>query len=316
MSEYGIGSLQEIANAILKALQANTDKVVGILENIRKLPDQVAKLGEQVTAAANSQIQAQGDFEISLRMANSSSRRTLVEEEALAIEEFKKQLSADVEEIDQRYGKIQKELDEEAHKRVREIDMNALSLYSDHFPMRLYEQFTENTEPVLNIMLQDSVKAFGARTVAIDERVHRLEASLDKFITERSSFFSNVHAFTYDKSDAALGEYTVPVWVIETERVPDHYSKRVAVLSGGSADHTALCDEELKPINDQLQSDSGTSLVSKLKWGDDSGYRERLLEALNNSTSSEIPDADLKLIAKALRKSETKTIVGVQNGEK
>lgn len=267
MSEYQISSLQSVANKILDAFHIHTSKVIDALEHLRAIPDLIRGLGNIINDGFDRQIRASGEAVILGKVASVSSKRSLVESENLAIEEFKKQLHEDSTDIQERYGKIQQDLNEDAKNRVRELDEHLLGLYDEHFLVPPRGVFGQATEAMLHVFLQDSVSHFGNRTGAVGRALEAARQEAVSFIGSRSRFFSTLRRYTQLRGTDALATHQMPVLVLVTSDEGYGRSTRLEVPLAGAASRSAEVDQ-------LLTGEPGSTMLNRVTWSASDDYKE------------------------------------------
>lgn len=265
MSEYQIGALQEVANKILDAFRIHTSKVIEVMEQLRELPNLIKSLGKLINDGFNRQIQSNGDIIVATKVANVSSKRSLVDAENEAIEDFVRQLEEDSKEIEDRYGKIQAELNGEAVTRVRQLDDHLLGLYENHFPTGPLGVFNDSMEPLLEGLKQDSAAHYANRSSKMERVSGQLQSSIRDFMSLRSSFFQTLNTFSLKEKERECRSFMVPLWIVETASGKVPGSLRTSLHSVESFLTDSL-GGSLKSLEEALNSPEGKEALARISW--------------------------------------------------
>lgn len=320
MSEHLIKSLESVFRQVLDVLNAIFNKIISGLKTLERLPDLIINLGDIIAKGFNDQIQSQSEMEIQIRMAKISSKKGLVQAELEAILDLKEQLDQDSEEISIRYKKIQDELNDEAQKRVNELDNHLINLHERHFPRAMYAGYIEEISPLLGTVYKDSMESYMERIVHLKKTVEIVKDRLQTFYEQRRLFFEKINRFKYDKSTQSIQDYYLPVLVVETENIKNNTFDKKAYLPGKLKDDSSLAftiNEKLQQMDALLNTETNLNkIIKRIDWIHDEQTSEEINDNIQKTLKSNSFFGLSPTISAALKKSEKNSNIHIAKGLK
>lgn len=273
MSEHSINHLGDIAKQILEVLRTFMKEVMGALNNLKKLPEMITSLRNDLNQGFHNLIQAQAEMEIYMRMAQLKSKKSLILAENEAISDFEKQLKEDFQEIDTRYSKINNELEEECVKRIEEIDSHLLGI-PDKFPEDISSVFSAEILPLFENLIKDANISYSERLIAIKMAAEKTSTVIRRFIKTRNDFFDQVNKFEVPEQLDENKTYLVPIWLLEVVQDDNTITKAFLPADYKKRRNTGLDDlpiisnsegfEALKFI--EKSRDTQKNILKKFDW--------------------------------------------------
>ena len=288
MSEHSIKHLGEISKQILEVLRTFMHEVMNALNVLKRLPEIISDLRKDINEGLNNIIQSTAEMEIYIRMANLKSKKSLINAESEAISDFKHQLKEDFKKIDDRYTKINNELDSECKKRIREIDNHLLEI-PEKFPNELYSTFNDEVIPLFKKLANDTYTSFTERFRIITEEVSRTISKTTDFLTIREDFFEKVKNYEFQEKIEKEKQYYIPLWVVEFKDNKGNTRKKVLLPSKISYSFRKKIKkprfetlEFLKDLKFLEQSNNiQKKIISNFKWEKDNKSK---IEAMKHFT--------------------------------
>jgi len=287
MSEHSINHLGVIADKILEVQRTFMKEVMNALNHLKLLPDYIKEIRNDMNTGITRVIQSKAEMEIYIRMAQMSSKKILLNSENEAIAEFKDQLKYDFNEIDNRYSKIQNELNDECKKRIREIDEYLFAI-PEKFPMNLYLNFSNEVMPLFQNLLSDSQISHEERIKAISVAVNKSRDMINSFIKIRNDFMKDVKDFQFGDSGEEPAMYYVPVWLAEKEDLKEGTVTTEAYLPGQlimnsdilEMDKIKMVPEKALGPYQQILNEKRLQefLIKSVKWGENEKYKDELMQ--------------------------------------
>ncbi len=321
MSEHSINHIGDMVKKILETLGKFFNQVMEALNHLKKLPDYVAQLREDMNQGFDRLIQAQGEMEIYGRMAHLKSKKELIRSENEAIKEFEEQLNEDFVVIDKRYSKINSELEEECAKRIRELDMHLFEIPS-RFPREYITAFNEKILPLFEKLINDSNISYSQRVMALEIAVEKSKAMINRFVSIRNSFFEKVSEYEIPLEVEKEKELFLPMWIVEVENTADKKRKSYLIppsrmqptLTDSFKDLsvTFLTDDPFIELDEPSRNQENSKQVEKyFKWKNDPQVNKHLEEELNEYFNASLKGNYSQArgqFLKAIRKSTIQTI--------
>ncbi|MBE0674196.1 MAG: hypothetical protein IH591_06010 [Bacteroidales bacterium] len=243
-------------------------EILRALAPLKNLPDYFKSIRDDLSTGLNRVIQSRAEMEIYIRMAQLGSKKALLGAENEAIHDLKKQIEYDFREIDERYARIQNELNVECRKRIRAIDEHLLRI-PENFPGRLYQGFEADVLPLFRDLVSDTRISYEERLKAINVAVNKSTEMLNAFIRIREGFVRNVDGFQFQSTTAGQENYSIPVWLVEIEDSKNHKCYTKAFFPGESIVNPELESGSISYIPD-------TRVGPYLRFLEDNGFPERL----------------------------------------
>ncbi len=322
MSEFDISALKSVADNVLTAIKEYGNKIISIEKNVNKLPDLVDGVRKDINAASNRQIQALGEMQVYSRMANMYAKKGLLRGEKESLDDVEKQLIKDYNDISSRYDKIQKDLNEDARQRIREIDQHLLDLYDDNYPKDMYDGFDKKVIPQLENLDGTSMLSYEERMSIIEQHMMDLREQLRNFLDQRHSFFSNVHNFIEEKPVKENETYILPIWIVEAETMtgrqimgltPADIQVPSQITSETNPHWTMKTADEFADYQTLIENNIG-HISNQFKWRINASFNNKLIERFMASCGIILSDgfgiSHLKqAIRKAMEESNVTTII-------
>ncbi len=273
MSEHSINHLGETVKKILDLLGKFMNQIMEALNHLKKLPDLIADMRQDLNQGFDRLIQSQAEMDIFIRMARLRSKKSLINAENEAISDFENQLNEDLAEIDRRYSKINGELEDECKKRIREIDQHLLDL-PNKFPQDLYNTYQKEIIPLFQNLIQDANISYTQRVAAIKIASEKASLVIRKFIKVRNDFFTHVKQYEVPEKIQNSKTYYLPVWLVELNQGDKGITKHAVLPSDFNIKKGQNLNE--KP---QLKLDSGLGNVAFIQESSD--IQQRLIKSFN-----------------------------------
>jgi len=318
MSEHLINSLQVLFNNLVKLLSSYLDKILSALEPLKRLPDLVESLGKKIVEGFRDQIQAMGEMEIYIRLSQIRSRRILISEEEVSIKELEKQLEEDLKEVYTKYDKIQQELNQEAHDRVRELDKHLLDLYEKYFPMIFSNPFSGRIEPYYDEYFASTRDAYEERITHFWDHVSQLMEALQNFLQARKYYTTNVESFLHQYKLQNPEHFFLPIIFVEYEdrekgstvretHLPYYFKLNAATKTIEEINPEITTASDFIPIFEHIKNNE--TLRSYLKWKPAENLKEDLIAKINKLLNENYISKELlKGFKKNIQKSEIETL--------
>ena len=293
MSEGMVGALDNSIKALISILQKFFDQLLDLLMVLNRLPEFFENLYRTIVEGFNRQIQARGEMEIHIKMANLGSKQCLISSEREAIQEVKRQYEEDFKKIDDRYTQIQNDLNDQAKKRVRELDEHLLSLYEKYYPDDIEAGHRNRFDSFMDLAYSHSRNSYLERMTKIIHRVRTVKEHLLSFQRDRKQFFNNIDSFVSGETLNRDSDHVLPVWLVELEDQTDQSRSLHAFLPGAyqidfqthdEAPETRVeCDGRLQEMHDVLQTEHSREMLSNaFVWEKNDGIRQKLMENTEN----------------------------------
>jgi hypothetical protein len=233
MSEYIIKSLSTIAENILTVINKIFDHIIKGIQTLEQIPDLIKSIGDLIVKGFNDLIQSQGEMEIQIRLANIDAKKELVLSEIQAVEDFKKQLRDDLDEVSQRYKNIQNDLNKESIKRVAELDQHLLELNEKFFPKDMSDGYNKKIIPFFECFYNDTMNSIKERKNIFLEHSNPFLEKMEKFRVERLGFFDQIESFIINDESLKSGATKyLPLWLVEIEDLDNNIIDKHAFLPG------------------------------------------------------------------------------------
>lgn len=231
MSEHTINHLGDLVKQILDTMGKFMREIMNALNVLKEVPDMLAQIRQDMNSGFDRLIQAQGEMEIYSRMARLRSKTHLITAENEAIEDFERNLKEDIENIDNRYSKINGELEAECKKRIREIDEHLLEIPSK-FPNDYITAFNSKILPLLQSLIQDAEISYSERMYVLEMAVEKSRAMILRFKETREEFFRKITNYEIPGDLDEEKEKYLPVWVMEYKDAKTNEKKIETLLPG------------------------------------------------------------------------------------
>lgn len=315
MSEYQTEQQGNIARQILNTLETFQQQIISALNFLKELPDLVRKVLESINESANRQIRATGEMEIIKKTASLDAKRHQISAENEAILDFKEQLNEDIEYIKERYTKFDDELNEEAKKRIRELDSHLLSL-PDNFPKEFIQGYRNKITPLMEKIKNDNELSNQDRTSLISNKLSEVISSIDEFIASRNAFFSKIDDFQQDETVSEKTIYNIPLWTIEADNRKNVFTpgvvQRQNSYNGVSYNYEpeSLLQDYHRKISGKTESHLN-SILDSLPWVYDKKEKDQLRKSLLKYAEKQYPEKKKyvkKAINQILDNSEIQTL--------
>ena len=321
MSEHSINHIGDMVKKILEILGDFVNQIMEALNHLKKLPDYVAQLRQDMNEGFDRLIQAQGEMEIYIRMARLKSKKQLIKAENEAIQEFEEQLQEDFSVIDKRYSKINHELDEECKKRIRQLDMHLLEIPSK-FPNEYISAFNEKILPIFEKLINDSEIAYNQRVIALEMAVEKSRAMINRFVKVRNEFFEKVANYEVPQKIQEEKEFFLPVWYIEIENKENMERKSYLIPPSEMTINNAesymdlssaiMVDNSFQELKEAVKSQENQLMVNEaFSWKVDTNMSSRLADDMDKYFQSKLKgnfSLAKKMYLKAIRKSAIQVI--------
>lgn len=329
MSEHLINSLQTVAQNSLNVLRDMFKMMQKAIKTIESLPELIQTLINAVTNGFRDQIQAQGEMELQMRIANLESKGKLIQAELEAINDFENNLNEDAGVVAERFHRTQNELNTEAEKRIKELDAHLFDLNDVHFPIEMFRAQSEKTKPELANIFKDSFDSYAERAALLNDKISVCNEHLNAFYNTRKEFFNKIDGYVIKEGDPDEEEYLLPVWVIETEdRLGGNNNMRAYlpgkfnIASEGSLQKSRsqyFCHDDLDELNSILNSrETMDRMQREIVWKEDAYINETLTDRMKHFVDFYFKDSMFKSAAKAFHKiideSQIQTAQGVKHG--
>ncbi len=314
--ENQINHLGRIAEEILDVLKKFQSQIMEALNHLKKLPDLMEKVMKTIQKSANDQIQASGEMEIIKQTASLAAKRHHIAAENEAIEDFKHQLQEDIDYIKQRYSQINDELDQEAKKRVRELDAHLLNL-PDHFPREFIDGYRKRITPLMQKLKHDNDLSNQQRGELIGKALRQVIRQIDAFLDARNAFFEKIDDYQLDEKLDEPATYHLPLWVIESDQGKNLF------VPGKMEDESTAFESNFKYKPDQAletyyQEISGKDkqdrvdyILDAMAWKSTPQSKEQLEQRLFDFASSQFPSDDAhvkRAVKQILQHSNLRTL--------
>lgn len=317
MSEHSINHLGKIAERILDTLSSFMKMIVEGLNYLKKIPELVQKVLDAINEGFNRQIQAIGEIEIYTRIANIEAKRHLVYAENESIQDFKQQLEEDIKSIHERYSKIQSDLNNQAIKRIREIDSHLLDLPLI-FPEELANGYSTKVEPFLDDFNRDSNSSQTERILYVNEVIDDTISSINEFLEIRKNLLNKIKQFQFDNKIEDELDFNLPIFYSETidiktdeKMIETYLPGRFVFESNGKISKSTVnyvSEDSLHELQSILsKAPNQTKLWNSVNWSIDNNVKPVLKEGLTEffrDNFKRVPRTLRKKIFRAIDKSE------------
>jgi len=283
MSENQINNLGSIVKEILNVLSSFQQQILAALNYLKVLPDLIRKVLQAINESTTRQINAAGEMEIIKKTANLDSKRHQISAENEAIIEFKEQLNDDIAYIQKKYDSINAELDEEAVKRVQEIDEHLLSL-PDFFPREFILNYSENISPLIEKIGAEYSEINKKRADIIGSRLTEVVDKINSFLNDRKKFFEEIEIYNQKEMGHDINDLELPLYIIESNKELFYYFPGEVNIPTdiNTTWFKYLPNEKIKFYADKLNSlkDENQTYINQLPWGNGNknNIESRLLE--------------------------------------
>ncbi|MBN1999951.1 hypothetical protein JW935_20530 [candidate division KSB1 bacterium] len=327
MAEFQIKALENIVHKILEVLKELGQKIIEAVKYLGQISAFVEKILESITRGVNDIIQAQGEMEIYIRLANIKSREGLISMEQESIDDFRSDLNEDIGEIDARYSKIQDGLTSDADQRVSELDAHLLNL-NDMFPEEMVTPYFEELSELLNDVYDDASDSYRERVGQMRNRIKKSRQVLLKFVGARKNFFEKINQYTLDVQPDKDQQFFIPLWLVETEDPKDGSIKRHAFLpfmqspvADGDIDESSFVvkrDERLRQLQLVVENpEIKKTLFQSVEWSENFQLPIKLAEKVYNYLDANFKETGLlstkKFIRQSIKKSQILSIKGKED---
>lgn len=315
MSEHNINHLGKVVQEILDVLRKFMKEIMDALNVLKRLPTLFSDLRDDLNKGFHNLIQAQAEMEIYIRMAGMKSKKSLVIAENEAISDFESQLKEDLQEIDQRYTRINDDLEDQCKKRIEEIDLHLLDL-PNKFPQDLYTTYQKELLPLFENLIKDNSISYSHRMTALKNAAEKTSLVVNRFISVRNDFSKQVKAFEIPEEVSEVKTFHVPLWIMEIKTGKNGDIVRKAVLpsemvvakgAGIQSQPKLILEKGLKNLEFVQNSErTHKRIFSSFNWKQDVGRKEKLakdfekyFQRINPNKQVMVKDA----VAKAIRRS-------------
>lgn len=302
MSEHNIRNTAMIANKIVDVLGNILKKLAEIAAAIVQLPELIKKIVLEINSSSNRIIQSSGEMEIYSRIANAVSKKALIGAENEAIADFKGQLDEDYKLIADRYDKIQQDLEDDARKRVRQLDEVLLSL-PDKFP-KAFGESVQMSKNILGSLHSIFLESYKFRSAELNGKMRECMKKIYDFVEGRKSFIDKYDTLKHAAYVPSCTKY-LPFYVLEYE---DKDGKKYSRVLIQRERNTLMKIKESGENNalDMIQSNLNQNrkvLLDQFLWKS-ALKKDTLLSALVN-----VPEKENSVLNKLIDNSNITTAV-------
>jgi len=317
MSENDMRNLTGLFSKILEVIREISGKIVEAVGYLKKIPELLEALGKKILEGFRDQIQAMGEMEVYIRLAQIRSKKELINLEKLSIEDLKSQLKEDSTEIDNRYSKIQAGLNEDAYKRIRELDGHLVELYEKYYPAIFTDFFKDKLNNYYNIYFTASRDAYEERLSNFLNQVKETLLAMENFFNQRMRYQDNVKNYLFDENPDEDEHFYLPLCLVETENseenshsfrtfLPGEFINNKKLIKLGKITTAFIEAQEFSGIK-QYFIDS--THMDKFEWIEEQEYKNNLSSRLEEFFSeSSLPKKVLNAYLKNIERSNIKTI--------
>lgn len=184
MSEHVVRALGDQMQALIRANEQTTVELRRVLGPLEKLPELIQMQAEAVERSVSAQTRAMAEMEVAALVADLSGTRTTAGGQSRLLERASGDLKEEVEEVGERYRRIQDELTETANLRVQELDAAALRLMEDDF-QQVRAQYTSRLLQDAETLQEEALLMSGLRQRGLEESLSDAEDAVLAALNER-----------------------------------------------------------------------------------------------------------------------------------
>lgn len=217
MAEYNIiQSLSRAFEKLYDLIEKIGEEIVSLIRPISYLPEMFEQLNKSIQKGFADQLHAMVEIEMASRQASIAARGGLAEKERLKLEEKRHQLQEDTKRIEQRYTNIQEQLDQEAIRRVRELDGHALNLLEEDFAQFIRDRYALSAMPALEMLQGHLSETYALRTDALEQILEQVISKIDEILDDRQNFRNSIENIVHSKIWDEIKNVNIPFWVVES----------------------------------------------------------------------------------------------------
>jgi hypothetical protein len=270
VSEFVIRALQSMTDAIVRANRESTVEMLRVMAPLEQLPELARAQGETLVKAVAQQTYSLAEMDVAKLVSDLESLQSMTASLAQLIERTNADFAAETQEVQDRYARLQGELDRHLNERLEAMDAAALQLMEEDVP-RVREAYAGGLIPEAQL-LEDEAPLFGTlRTEALGEAREELECTLRDLQAGRQQLLTLRASFERSQLLPDGSRVTLPVAVFD-------------MVDGSQA------TRELHPLPN-VAEDAG--IWGRLLAGLDPGARESLVAG----TRSVAPDAAREFVS-------------------
>lgn len=214
--------LHKPLKAINKTIAKLREDVQTLTGEVKKVHSVVREAAESVRDAIHENIRAQAELKLMDHVMEVKSVKPQIEAEHGQIETEQAELDERLASIGDRYERQQRELDETARERIRDLGEHIFALDEEQFEAGIEEPFTEQVTPTWRTLQAHNETVGDERSDRVRETAGDTVQTIHDFVDRQESLIETVrdHRFDADATELPTDErerLQVPYYVVEYE---------------------------------------------------------------------------------------------------
>lgn len=202
MSEQVVRAMMSQLGAVVKANENATIEMTRVLRSLEELPAMLSQQSQALERALGHQTRAMAEMEMAQFVADMQSVTATSGSQKSLLDRVAADLAEEVAEVNERYRKLQQELDAVAGARVASMDAEALALMETHL-MALRSCYASQLLPDLEVVQGEPAESEAARREALADAAHDLRQVMASAVAADAGEMAIPERFVSQASEGA-----------------------------------------------------------------------------------------------------------------
>ncbi|MFC7235562.1 hypothetical protein [Halosegnis marinus] len=260
--------LHKPLKAINKTIAKLREDVQTLTGEVKKVHSVIREAAETVRDAIHENIHAQAELKLMDHVMEVKAVEPQIEAEHEQIDAEQAELDERLASIGDRYERQQRELDEKARERIRDLGEHIFALDEEQFEAGIEEPFTEQVTPTWRTLQAHNESVGDERSDRVREAAGDTVQTIHDFVDRQESLIETVRDHRFDAEGTRLPtdereRLQVPYYVVEYEA--DGVTQREVVVPSSLATDadSEWCRVSLDPFEGAEQLLAGAPGVSE-----------------------------------------------------